>query len=126
MNIEADHSSAKAGETIITLQYFMKNAPRELGLGWSALVILATLASDDTGYLSAAEIIKRTAMNRGWAYGNIRLLLHKGLIDSVKQPGPRNRAMALYSINGKGTFYLTQALRPNGVALIKAFESRKG
>lgn len=124
MSIEAGHSSAKVAETIITLQYFMKNAPRELGMSWAALVILATLRSNDVAFLSTAEIIERTGLNRGWVYRNIRILSRRGLVDSVEQRRRRNLAQKLYTVNGKGTFYLTQALRPNGVSMIKAFEGQ--
>jgi DNA-binding MarR family transcriptional regulator len=122
MTTGPDHSSIKAAETITLLQHFMKDAPREFGLNWSAFVVLATLASADVAYLSSAELIERTGMNRGWAYRNIRLLLHKGLITSVKQRGTRNQVRALYSVNGRALFWLQQSFKPNGIALIKAFE----
>lgn len=124
MSMDADHSSAKAADTITSLQHFLKNAPRELGMDRAAFVVLATLASADVAYLSAAELIERTGMNRGWVYRHIRILMQKGLIDSVEQRGSRNQVRALYTVNGKGSFYLGQALKSNGIMVIKAFERR--
>jgi DNA-binding PadR family transcriptional regulator len=119
MRKEPDHSCVKAAETITLLQRFMKDAPRELGLSWAAFVILGALASPGVAYLSSTEIIQSTGLNRGWGYQNIRMLLRKGLVDSVEQRGPCNHVRTLYALNGKGAFYLTQALRPNGVSMIK-------
>lgn len=117
-------NESKAAEIISHFQLFMRQAPGELGMNWSAFVVLATLASADAGYLSAAEIIERTGMNRGWAYRSIRVLSLKGLVDSVEQRGPRNQVRVLYTVNGKGSFYLTNALSPNGISMIKAFEGQ--
>ena len=50
------------------------------------------------------------------------MLSRKGLVDSNKQPGSRHQIQALYSINGKGRFYLMQAVIKNGIDMIKAFE----
>lgn len=124
MSIDGDYSSANAADTITHLQRFMKDAPGELGMSWTAFTILAAIASSGISYLSPKEIIEKTGMNRCWAYRNIRLLLRKRLIDSVEQRGPRNQVRTLYAVNGKGSFYLTQALRPNGLSMIKALEGR--
>jgi hypothetical protein len=127
MSTGRDYSSAKAAETVTNLQRFMKEAPQEIGINWAAFVILAALASPDVLYLTSTEIIQKTGLNRGWAYRNIRILVLKGLIDSVKQIGSSgNQARALYSINGKGNFYLTQAVSPNGIGIIKALERSNG
>lgn len=117
-------NESKAFEMISHFMLFMRDAPGEIGMNWSAFVVLATLASADAGYLSAAEIIERTGMNRGWAYRSIRLVSRKGLVDSVEQRGPRNQVRALYTVNGKGSFYLKQALMPNGIRTVRAFETR--
>lgn len=126
MSIGADYPREKTAEAVISLEHFMKRAPRELGLNSAALVILATLALPGVAYLSATEIIEKTAGNRCWVYHSLRMLLAKGLVDSLKQHRTsRNQVRTLYSINGKGIFYLTQALRPDGITKIKAFEGAR-
>jgi DNA-binding MarR family transcriptional regulator len=124
ISMNAEYSSTKAAEIISNLKHFMKDTSGELGINWGAFVILATLASPGISYLSSTEIIHTTGMDRCWVYRNIRSLSRRGLIDFVEHQGPRNQVRALYSINGKGSFYLTRALLPNGIRMIKAFEGR--
>lgn len=126
MNMESEYSCAKAGETINNIHHFMKGASRELGINWGQIVILANLASPDLAYVSTPDLIRKTGMDRCWVYRNIRKLLFQGLIDSIKHPASLGRqGRALYTINGKGAFYLTQALMPNGISLIKALDRSK-
>jgi hypothetical protein len=122
--METQHLCTSAAVIINNLQHFLTEASTQLGLNWASLVILATLASPQISYLSCREIIQTTGLDRCWVYRKLRILTQRGLIDSVQQRISPNQKRALYAVNGKGRFYLTQALTANGVRTIKAYEAR--
>jgi hypothetical protein len=110
-------------EIVKNIEHFRKSGQHELGLNWSQVVILSHLADDNVTFLSTSEIITATEMDRCWVYRNLKQLRSKHLVDCAAQARcASHKARVIYSINGKGTFYLTQLFVPNGVNTIKAFE----